>query len=163
VELVHIRGNVDTRLRKLAEEHLDGIVVAQAGLERLGLQDAVTELLDPQWMLPAVGQGALGIECRAEDESTLQLLGRLDHPPTRLAVTAERSLLAALGGGCLVPIGALATVEGDWLSLRAAVLSPDGKQRVQSQHSGPAALAQAVGEQLAKDLLGLGARELLAG
>src|SRR5262249_55757093 len=103
--LVDIRGNVDTRLRKLAELDLDGIVLAEAGLLRLGLESHITELLDAKWMLPAVGQGALGLECRSDDEETQSLLSRLDHFPSRQAVLAERAVLRALGGGCQVPLG----------------------------------------------------------
>ena len=159
---VEMRGNVETRLRKLEEQGLDALVLAQAGLERLGLGAAITELLDPAWMLPAVGQGALGLECRAEDGDTLGLLRALDDVPSRQAVLAERALLRALGGGCLVPIGAAARVEGDSLTLRGAVLSPDGRGRVAGQAEGPAAEAEALGRRLAEDLLARGARALLA-
>src|ERR671933_315144 len=101
-----MRGNVETRLRKLSEQGLDALILARAGLERLGLGDVITEVLDPAWMLPAVGQGALGLECRADDRAALDLVRQLDDAPTRQAVLAERSLLRALGGGCQVPIGA---------------------------------------------------------
>jgi hydroxymethylbilane synthase len=163
LNLVNLRGNIETRLRKLNEQDLDAIILAEAGLRRLGLESAITELLDPQWMLPAVGQGALGLECRADDAITLGLLERLNHGPTRQAVLAERALLRGLGGGCLVPMGASARVEGDRLLLRGAVLSPDGRQRIAAEHSGAAAEAEAVGQQLAEKLLASGARALLAG
>src|SRR5262249_36259016 len=102
LRVVDIRGNVETRPRKLRDQGLDATVLAQAGLERLGKGGVITELLDPEWMLPAVGQGALGLECRDEDAETLSLVRRLDHTPTRQAVLAERALLSALGGGCMV-------------------------------------------------------------
>jgi hydroxymethylbilane synthase len=162
IQLEHIRGNVDTRLRKLDEENLDALILAAAGLERLGLGTAITHLLDAEWMLPAVGQGALGLECRADDAATLALLRQLDDSPTRAAVTAERSLLAGLGGGCLVPIGALAKVAGNQLSLRGAVLSPDGKQRIAGEIEGATPQAESLGSQLAENLLAQGAKELLS-
>ncbi len=118
-----VRGNVETRLRKLDEQGLDAIILAEAGLVRLGLAANITEVLDRAWMLPAVGQGALGLECRADDAETLRLLAPLNDPATRACVLAERALLRGLGGGCLVPIGALGTVAGETLHLRAAVLS----------------------------------------
>src|SRR5439155_24744490 len=109
--LTDIRGNVETRLRKLAEQGLDALILAQAGLERLGLQAAIAETLDPAWMLPAVGQGALGLECRTDDPRTRELLMRLDDPSTHRAVLAERALLRHLGGGCQVPLGASAEMQ----------------------------------------------------
>jgi hydroxymethylbilane synthase len=163
LRLVEMRGNVETRLRKLAEQGLDALVLARAGLERLGLADAITEVLDPAWMLPAVGQGALGLECRADDSGTRTLLAALDDPPSRQAVLAERALLRALGGGCLVPIGAAAVVSGDSLTLRGAVLSPDGRRRVAGETEGPAADCEALGHRLAERLLAQGARGLLSG
>jgi hydroxymethylbilane synthase len=162
LRMVNLRGNVETRLRKLDEQDLDAIILAEAGLERLGLGSAITEILDPEWMLPAVGQGALGLECRAEDAVTLGFLTPLNHVPTRQAVLAERALLRGLGGGCLVPIGASARVEGDHLILRGAVLTPNGSHRVAAETSGPAAEAEAVGQQLARILFVQGAGELLA-
>jgi hydroxymethylbilane synthase len=161
LNLVNLRGNVETRLRKLTEQNLDAIILAEAGLRRLGLESAITELLDPQWMLPAVGQGALGLECRTDDALTLGLLKQLDHLPTRQAVLAERALLRGLGGGCLVPMGASTRIEGSELLLRGAVLSPDGRQRIAAQHNGAAIEAETVGQQLAEMLLGSGARALL--
>jgi hydroxymethylbilane synthase len=162
LNLVTIRGNVETRLRKLDEQGLDAIILAQAGLERLGLGAAITEILDPEWMLPAVGQGALGLECRANDAATLALLLPLNDPPTKQAVLAERALLRGLGGGCLVPIGATAVVQGERLNLRGAVLTPDGLRRVADQIAGAAVEAEALGRRLADVLLAGGARDLLA-
>jgi hydroxymethylbilane synthase len=162
LRLVDMRGNVETRLRKLEEQGLDAIILAQAGLERLGLGDAITEVLDPVWMLPAVGQGALGLECRAADRATRDLVEPLNHAPTRQAVLAERALLRALGGGCLVPIGALATVEGETLTLRGVVLPPDGTQRIEGKTTGTAVGAEALGQRLAAELLARGAGPLLS-
>lgn len=162
LNLVNLRGNIETRLRKIEEQNLDAIILAEAGLRRLGLASAITELLDPQWMLPAVGQGALGLECRAEDTVTLGLLERLNHGPTRQAVLAERALLRGLGGGCLVPLGASPRVEGSELLLRGAVLSPDGRQRIAAEYRGAAAEAEVVGQQLAEILLARGARDLIS-
>jgi hydroxymethylbilane synthase len=162
LQLVNLRGNVETRLRKLAEQGLDAIILAQAGLERLGLGSAITELLDPTWMLPAVGQGALGLECRTEDTATRVLLDPLNDPPTRSAVLAERALLRGLGGGCLVPVGASAVMQGESLILRGAVLSPDGSQRVAGEVRGSANEAEILGRQLALALLADGAQALLS-
>ena len=161
LQLVPIRGNVETRLRKLTEENLDALVLAEAGLVRLGLAEAITHVLDPEWMLPAVGQGALGLECRADDGATQALLAALDHTPTRQQVTAERSLLAALGGGCLVPIGTAASHRDGVLTLRAVVVAADGGRQASGTASGPAADAAALGRRLAEQLLAQGAGDLL--
>jgi hydroxymethylbilane synthase len=161
LSLVNLRGNVETRLRKLREQGLDAIILAEAGLLRLGLGGHITEVLDRGWMLPAVGQGALGLECRAGDGPALALLAALDDAGTHRAVLAERALLRGLGGGCLAPLGALAAVQGDALTLRAAVLTPGGSRRVADEASGPAAEAEAVGLRLAEALLARGARALL--
>jgi hydroxymethylbilane synthase len=161
LRVVDIRGNVETRLRKLATEGLDATILAQAGLERLGLGGAITEILDPAWMLPAVGQGALGLECRTGDQATLALVERLNDAPARQAVTAERALLRALGGGCQMPLGASAVVRDGRLKLRAAVLPPDGSRRIDGEVTGPAADAPLLGQQLAKELLAKGAQELI--
>jgi len=161
LRLRDIRGNVETRLRKLRDEGLDALILARAGLERLGLGESITELLDPAWMLPAVGQGALGLECRADDAATRALLDQIDHRPTHRAVLAERAMLRSLGGGCQVPIGAATTGDGETLTVRGAVLSPDGRRRVEGQVEGRAADAEALGTQLAKELIAAGAGELL--
>src|SRR5262249_3353613 len=161
LKLVDIRGNVETRLRKLIEQGLDGLILAQAGLERLGLTREITEVLDQSWMLPAVGQGALGLECRAEDGATGSLLVAIDDAATHAAVRAERALLAGLGGGCQMPLGAVTRVEGTSLSLRGAVLSADGRQRLEAIVTGLVGEPEALGERLARELLDRGARELL--
>jgi len=162
LKMVDIRGNVETRLQKLRELDLDALILAEAGLLRLGLGGAITHVLDPQWMLPAVGQGALGLECREDDGPTRQLLARIGDHDTRQAVLAERAMLFALGGGCLVPIGAATTLVADVLTLRGAVLSPDGHRRVAGEIAGPAAEAEALGQWLAAELLARGAKELLS-
>jgi hydroxymethylbilane synthase len=161
LRVVDLRGNVETRLRKLDEQELDAIVLAQAGLLRLGRGDAITEVLDPTWMLPAVGQGAIGLECRADDADTRHFVEALNDPATWAAVQAERAMLWGLGGGCLVPIGALTRVEADSLTLRGAVLTPDGRRRIVDTHRGPMEQPLNVGAELAARLLSAGARELL--
>jgi hydroxymethylbilane synthase len=161
LHLIELRGNVDTRLRKLDEQNLDAIILAEAGLVRLGLADRITEILDPDWMLPAVGQGAIGLECRSDDEASRHLAQGLNDPPTWARVVAERAMLAALGGGCLVPIGTVSRVEDGVLTVRGAVLSQDGKRRITATHTGPASTPLAVGQELAAMLLGYGAGEIL--
>ncbi len=162
LKLVNIRGNVGTRLQKLADDNLDATLLAEAGLVRLGYTEYLTEILDPAWMLPAVGQGALGLECRAADDVTLFLLVQLNHSPTHRAVLAERALLRGLGGGCQVPIGASAVLDGAQLRMRGVVLPPDGSQRVANEVAGPADSPEELGRRLAGMLLAKGARELLA-
>jgi hydroxymethylbilane synthase len=157
-----IRGNVDTRIEKLAAGEFDAIVLAHAGLKRLELEDRITEVFTADWMLPAVGQGALGIETRAADTATRQALAVLDHPPTHQAVLAERSLLARLSGGCLAPIGAWGRVVAGQLQLDAAVLSPDGRERMAASSSAPTTAAVRLGVELAEQLISGGASELIA-
>jgi hydroxymethylbilane synthase len=161
LNLIELRGNVETRLRKLAEQNLDAIILAEAGLVRLGLADRITELLDQSWMLPAVGQGAIGLECRASDQFAKEAAGVLTDADTFRRVLAERAMLYALGGGCLVPIGATSKIQDGILTLRGAVLSPDGKRRVVATHTGPADTPLALGQELAAMLLAEGAGELL--
>jgi hydroxymethylbilane synthase len=156
-----MRGNVETRLLKSKEGGLDGLILAQAGLERLGWADVITEILDPAWMLPAVGQGALGLECRVADTESRTLVGQLDDVPTHQSVLAERAFLRGLGGGCLVPIGAATRVDGATLTLRGVVLAPDGSKRVEKTLAGSLGSAEQVGSQLAAELLERGAKELL--
>ena len=159
---LEIRGNVDTRLRKLADGEYDAIVLAEAGLKRLGLADRISYLISPNVMLPAVGQGALGIEARANDEKTIELLRPLNHAPSRQAVTAERSLLSALRGGCLAPVGAAGRVENGRLHLDGVVLSGDGQQRLFATGSADVEEALELGETIAEQLLAQGAAGLIA-
>ncbi len=157
LDVVDVRGNVDTRLALVERGELDAVVLARAGLARLGRLAAVTEVLDPLQMLPAPGQGALAVECRDGDAGLLARLGALDDPASRAAVTAERSLLAALGAGCSAPVGALAEVAEDELFLRAVVVSPDGDTVVRLSTTGAVGAAAALGRGLADDLLREGA------
>ena len=157
-----IRGNVDTRLRKLDEGAYDAIVLAEAGLKRLGLAERIRQVIPRSLMLPAVGQGALGIETRAEDSRTRKLVAPLDHEPTHWAVVAERMLLYMLRAGCLAPVGALAEVSGDRLSLSAVVLSPDGRQKRASAAAMTTSDTTWLGQAVAEDLLAKGAAELIA-
>lgn len=161
LNLLDLRGNVDTRLRKLDEQNLDAIILAEAGLVRLGLADRITEILDSSWMLPAVGQGAIGLECRARDAGTKQLVSALTCQDTFRRVLAERAMLYALGGGCLVPIGVTSRILDGVLTVRGAVLSPDGKRRIVATHSGLAETPLAIGQELAGMLLAEGADEVL--
>jgi hydroxymethylbilane synthase len=161
LKLLDLRGNVDTRLRKLDDQGLDAIILAEAGLERLGLANQITELLDPSWMLPAVGQGAIGLECRTDDEPTKHFVEALRDPQTFARVTAERAMLYALGGGCLVPIGSTSRVVNGSLTVRGAVLSPNGRRRIVATHTGTVNAPLAVGQELAAMLLAEGAAELL--
>ncbi|HJN07519.1 MAG TPA: hydroxymethylbilane synthase [Pirellulaceae bacterium] len=157
-----IRGNVDTRLQKLDAGEYDAIILAQAGLSRLGLTDRITQRLSPDQMLPAVGQGALGIETRTSDETTIAAIAVLDDASTRAAVTAERTLLATLLGGCLAPVGAWARVDGKALTLDGVVLSTDGRQRIATQLTDELIAAARVGQHAAEKLLAQGAADLIA-
>jgi len=165
--LVPIRGNVDTRLGRVGAD-LDAVILAAAGLNRLGRADAITELLDPIQVLPAPAQGALAIECRSSDDAALALLAPLDDPLTRAAVAAERSLLAALEAGCSAPVGALAeVVEGDdgelEVFLRGSVTATDGSDAVRLSETGPLNTADEIGQRLAAELLDLGANTMMMG
>lgn len=161
VEVEPIRGNVDTRLRKLDEGQYDAIVLAAAGLHRLGWQDRITEYLSPQQMCPAVGQGALAIETRADESEGTMACRALDHFETRAAVTAERAVLAQLGGGCQVPVGAHAMVVGDRLRLYAVVVAPSGETMIRSKGEGPVTEAAALGVEIGQELLAQGGAEIL--
>ena len=165
LQCVPIRGNVDTRLRKVADGELDAVVLARAGQARLGRAAEATEILDPMLMLPAPAQGALAVECRAEDTDLVEVLGTLDDPYTRVAVDAERALLAALEAGCSAPVAALAEVAegetGEEIYLRGAVFSPDGRFAVRLSRTGTPAEAAEVGRLLAADLLAEGADSVL--
>jgi len=165
LDIVAIRGNVDTRLARL-DKDLDAVVLAVAGLQRLRRAHVVTELLDPIQVLPAAAQGALAIECRESDEDARSLLAPLDDHSTRAAVAAERSLLAALEGGCTAPVGALAEVtEGDdgllEIFLRGSVTAIDGSDAVRLSASGPLNTAEEIGRRLAAELIDLGANTMM--
>jgi len=155
-----VRGNLDTRLRKLDEGQYDAVVLAAAGLKRLGWAGRIAEILPSEVMCPAVGQGALAIETRTEGAGR-DACAALDHLETHQSVTAERGLLAALGGGCQVPIGAHASAHNGRLKLRALVASPDGSEIVRGEAEGPVADAEALGRALGADLLARGARRIL--
>ena len=157
-----LRGNVDTRLRKLDEGRYDAIILATAGLERLGLSDRIVQRLPARIMMPAPGQGALGIEARADDHAVLTVLAALDDFATRAATTAERTMLAAIGGGCLAPVAALAETDGIGLRLVAQVLSPDGSRVIRAEVAGSLADAEPLGRQAAAELAAAGASELIA-
>jgi hydroxymethylbilane synthase len=161
LEIVSLRGNVQTRLKKTRELELAGAMLAYAGLKRLGLEHEITEVLSPEVSLPAVGQGVLAIQCRTADSEVRELLAPLEDAVTRVAVTAERALLAKLEGGCTVPLAGHATVKDGVVHLRGFVGQPDGSKLVAGEVSGPEREAQALGERLAEDLLSRGAREIL--
>jgi hydroxymethylbilane synthase len=163
LQFLDVRGNVDTRLRKLDEGAYDALILAEAGLDRLGFADRITVRLTPPDVFPAVGQGALGLECRDDDSQTLALLDRLTDAATFASVIAERQVLSRLRAGCHAPVGVAAKVDGETLSLEAVVLSRDGKQRLYSQKSGTLAEPRAVGETVADDLLRQGAAPLIEG
>ena len=156
-----LRGNLDTRLRKLQEGEFDAIVLAAAGLKRLGWEDQITEFLDPDVSLPAIGQGALGIEGRKDDDFVRRLLVPLNHHETHVAVSAERALLARLEGGCQVPIAGHAVVERDSVMVRGLVASVDGKRVIRDRVTGPTGEASRLGEMLAERLLRAGGDKIL--
>jgi hydroxymethylbilane synthase len=167
IETVPIRGNVDTRLAKVTRGELDAVVLARAGLTRLGRAGEITEIIDPSIMLPAPAQGALAVECRGEDYDLLEVLAKLDHPETRAAVVAERALLATLEAGCSAPVAGLAdvvppgSVDAGKIHLRGAVYSPDGRVALRLSRTGTHADAEEVGRLLAADLLAAGADTVL--
>ncbi len=162
LEVVPLRGNVDTRLKKMENLGLAALILAAAGLHRLGLGQAYRGLLPETEMLPAVGQGALGLEVRAEDRRLNELLAFLDHPPSRVAVTGERAFLARLEGGCRVPVAALGRMNGDSLTLEALICDPEGKRCLRDRASGTEDQAWSLGTELADRLLSQGGREILA-
>lgn len=162
LRIVTLRGNVDTRLRKLAEGEFDGIILALAGLRRLGRESLVIQILDQALMLPAIGQGALGIACRSDDTATREQLAALDHEPTRLAVSAERGLLAVLEGSCKVPIAGHARLEDGQIKLKGLVANLAGTVVVTSEMTGTPAKARELGILLGQELLRRGAGDILA-
>lgn len=157
-----LRGNVNTRLAKLDAGEYDAIILAAAGLKRLEMAHRITAFIEPEQSLPANGQGAVGIECRLDDEAVKALLAPLEHAETRTRVLTERAMNRALQGGCQVPIGAYALVEGDQIWLRGLVGSPDGSQMLRDEIRGPLANGESLGEDLAERLLAAGADRILA-
>ncbi len=162
VDIAPLRGNVNTRLRRLDAGEFDAVILAAAGLKRLGFADRIRACLTPEEMLPAVGQGALCLESRADDRAVNALLAPLDHTASAVCVRAERALNAALNGGCQVPIAAYAELDGDRLRLRGLVGDPDGGLLIRGEIEGGSAQAEALGATLARDLLARGAGEILA-
>ena len=161
VEVKDLRGNVDTRIRKLDEGQYDAVILASAGLVRLGLHERISARIPITEMLPAVGQGAIAIETRSDNEFAVQRASRLDHLETHLACVAERAFLRGLGGGCQFPIAAHALLDGDVLHLDGLVAKPDGSEILRDSLSGPANSAEALGSALAGQLIERGARELI--
>jgi hydroxymethylbilane synthase len=157
----NLRGNLDTRLRKLDEGGFDAILLAAAGLKRMGWQDRVTMYMDPVEFVPAIGQGALGIEARSEDHRMRRFLAPLNHPETAVAVRSERSLLKELEGGCQVPIGGYARIAGQIVELSGFVASLDGMQLFRAAGAAPLQDAEALGKRVAVELLDLGAKKIL--
>jgi hydroxymethylbilane synthase len=161
LDCVPIRGNADSRLAKVASGELDAVVLAYAGLARIGRQDAVTQIFETDEMLPAPGQGALAVECRADDAELIELLAAVDDPVSRAATAAERSVLAALEAGCSAPVGAYAAGR-DVLHVEAVVLATGGSGAVRLARSGPSAAAEQIGRELAAELLARGAADHIA-
>ncbi len=161
LDLRELRGNVDTRLHKAESGEYDAVVLAKAGLDRLGWSGRITEVLSTEVSLPAVGQGALGIEARGDNPDVLAVLGRLDDPDTRAGVTAERALLAELEGGCQVPLGAWGRLVEGKLMLDACVLSLDGTEYLRKRASGEPSQTAAIGRDLAREMLEAGADRIL--
>ncbi len=162
LQVIDLRGNVNSRLAKLDAGEYDAILLAAAGLKRLGLHERISALLPAELSLPANGQGAVGIECRLNDHELLSLLAPLEHSQTRQRVLAERAMNRALQGGCQVPIGAYAELEGETLWLRGLVGLPDGSRILRAELRGTASQPEALGQALAEQLLAQGAAELLA-
>ncbi len=162
LQFVEIRGNVDTRLRKLDSGEADALILAEAGLDRLGLSTRISARLAPPELFPAVGQGALGLECRSDDAATRQIVGQISHAATFACVTAERHTLARLGAGCHAPVGVFTTVENEELTLEAVALDRDGRQRVHAKRTGPVANPLAIADEVADALCDQGADDLIA-
>jgi hydroxymethylbilane synthase len=161
LEVVDLRGNVDTRMKKVAAGEFDAIILATAGVTRLGACDKITEVIPAEVMLPAVGQGALGIETREDDEETSTLVAALNDAETNACVTAERALLHELEGGCQVPLGAWARLQNGGLKIEACLLSPDGKEYLRGEEAGDASDAERIGKRLGKVLREGGAERIL--
>jgi hydroxymethylbilane synthase len=161
LDMRDLRGNVDTRLRKVESGEYDAVILAKAGLDRLGWSHRISETISPDVCMPAVGQGAIAVECRANHSQAAEALDKLDHAETRTAITAERALLSALQGGCQVPLGAWARIERGELVLEACVCSVDGVQYVKQRATAPPDQARELGERMARLLLDSGVQSIL--
>ena len=161
LEVISLRGNVDTRLRKMEEGQVEAVVLAAAGLSRLGLTGRITEVLDPELMVPAVGQGALGLECGRDDPYTLSLLERLGDPRAMTEVRAERAFLARLEGGCQVPIACRTELRGESLFVEGLVAAEEGRPLIRAKRTGQATEAADLGREAAEEVLAKGGREIL--
>jgi len=163
VTVISLRGNVDTRIKKALDPHgpYDAVILAAAGLKRVGLAGHVSEQLSFNVMLPAPGQGAIAVQCRMDDAPTLEKLVPLNDPPTQQAVLAERAFLAGLGGGCSIPVGALGQVDQGILHLEGLIANPTGQPFIRVIHTGPATEPEQIGQTLAERALKQGAREIL--
>ena len=162
LEICGIKGNIDTRIRKVFRGEIDGVILAAAAMTRLGWEDKITEFLPVDHFLPAVGQGALAIETRCADEEIAELIISLNHLPTWQSITAERALIRTLGGGCRAPIAALGTVDGVRLKLKGMIADSGGKKILRDSEEGNTTAAEEVGMRLAEKLLELGASEFIA-
>ncbi len=162
LEIVPIRGNIQTRIRKIESENLDGVILAAAGMRRMGLQGQVTQYLSTEIVLPAAGQGVLGIEIRREDDELRERLSFLNHPETVLEILAERAFLRRLGGGCQVPIAGYAQLQGEMIQIKGMVGTADGQTLVLDTLRGGRHEGEALGEALAESILAKGGREILA-
>ncbi|MTI82566.1 MAG: hydroxymethylbilane synthase [Firmicutes bacterium] len=161
LEIVTVRGNINTRIRKIEEQNLHGIILAYAGVYRMGFEDMIAQKIPFSICLPAVGQGAMGLEIRDSDPEIVTVINKLDSPEARHAISAERALMKKLEGGCQVPIGALANIEGSTLTMEAVVASLDGKESIRLNLEGPVQKAWELGDQLAQRMLDIGAGEIL--
>jgi len=161
IELVPIRGNLDTRIRKIQTDGLDGIIVAAAGIKRMGWADRITQVIPVEIMLPAVGQGALGIELRKNDNVVRQAISFLDHPRTRVEVGAERAFLRKLGGGCQLPVAAYGVKKEDNLTVTGLLGSLDGRELIKDEVRGPSEDAEALGTSLAERILSKGGQAIM--
>jgi hydroxymethylbilane synthase len=159
--IVPLRGNLETRLKKIQAENLQGIILAAAGMKRLGLAEKISQYLPIETMLPAVGQGALGLEVRDGNNDLMEVLAKLNHAPTAAEITAERSFLRHLGGGCLLPIAAFGKLEGEKLTLEGLVAAPNGSSVIRDKVRGAIAEAEELGKKLAEIIMEKGGKKLL--
>jgi hydroxymethylbilane synthase len=161
VEIVPIRGNLDTRIRKIVTEDLDGVVVAAAGMRRMGLAKEISQYIPIEWMIPSAGQGVLGVELRKDDKETKDLVAFMNHLDTAIELSAERTFLKRLGGGCQIPIGAICKKQGDRLILRGLLGSVDGSVIISDEVRGFSEDAEKMGREMGENILSRGGREIL--